>query len=75
MNTRISTACLTLILGSLAYGQRPPGPGVTVDWNRVENRIAWFGTWKAGLAAARQTGRPILLVSAAPHCHDISGVW
>jgi hypothetical protein len=45
MSTRITTTFLTLILGSLgygqrAYGQRRPGPGVTVDWNRVENRIA-----------------------------------
>ena len=28
-----------------------------------------------GLAVAKSTGRPILLVSAAPHCHGISGIW
>ena len=37
--------------------------------------IAWFGTWKQGLAEAGRTGRPILLVSAAPHCHNVSGLW
>ncbi len=37
--------------------------------------VAWYGTWEGGLAAARKTGRPILLLSAAPHCHNISGIW
>ena len=38
-------------------------------------RIAWYSTLKQGLAVAKTTGRPILLVSAAPHCHGISGIW
>jgi hypothetical protein len=37
--------------------------------------ITWFGTWKQGLAEAKRTGRPILLISAAPHCRNISGLW
>ena len=28
-----------------------------------------------GVAEAKRTQRPILLVSAAPHCHNISGIW
>ena len=39
------------------------------------NGIQWFATWKAGLAEAQQTGKPILLVSAAPHCAGVSGIW
>ena len=39
------------------------------------DRIAWYSTLKQGLAVAKTTGRPILLVSAAPHCHGISGIW
>lgn len=38
-------------------------------------KIAWFGTWKGGLAEAQRTGKPILLVSAAPQCHNVPGVW
>lgn len=38
-------------------------------------KIAWYGTWTEALAEARRTGRPILLISAAPHCHNVSGVW
>ena len=38
-------------------------------------KIAWHGTWAEGLAEAGRTGRPILLIAAAPHCRNISGVW
>ncbi|MEO1994173.1 MAG: hypothetical protein ABGZ17_02755 [Planctomycetaceae bacterium] len=38
-------------------------------------KIAWHGTWKGGLAEAARTGKPILLVSAAPQCHSVPGVW
>ena len=54
-------------------GGRPPGPGVV---NPVKGeRIAWFGTWEGGFAEAQRTKRPIMLVSAAPHCHEVPGVW
>jgi len=38
-------------------------------------KIAWHGTWQGGLAEAKRTGKPILLVSAAPQCHNVPGVW
>ena len=37
--------------------------------------IAWYGTWEQGLAEAQRSGRPILLMSAAPRCHDVPGLW
>ena len=37
--------------------------------------IEWYGTWERGLAEAKRSGRPILLVAAAPHCKNISGIW
>ncbi len=52
-----------------------PHPEVTVDWSQVENRIAWYGTLEGGLRAAKATGRPILLISGAPHCQLVPGVW
>lgn len=52
---------------------RPPGPGL-VEPSKGDH-IAWFGTWEAGLAEAQRTQRPILLVSAAPHCHNVPGIW
>ena len=40
-----------------------------------EAGIAWYSTWEQGIRVARSTGRPILLLAAAPHCHGISGLW
>jgi Spy/CpxP family protein refolding chaperone len=37
--------------------------------------IAWFASWSDGLKEAQRTGKPILLVSAAPHCAGVSGIW
>lgn len=37
--------------------------------------IAWYATLERGLAEARRTGKPILFLSAAPHCGGISGIW
>ncbi|MFT7485764.1 MAG: hypothetical protein ACI9F9_001614 [Candidatus Paceibacteria bacterium] len=72
---------LSLMGLSVAQGRRagdstgPPRPEPTVDWSAVDQRIAWFGTLEPALAAAKQTGRPILLVSGAPACHDVPGIW
>ncbi|MBC8324788.1 MAG: hypothetical protein H8E27_04100 [Verrucomicrobia subdivision 3 bacterium] len=39
------------------------------------DKIAWFGTWQGGLAEAQRTGKPILLISGAPQCQTVPGVW
>ncbi|MGC4042469.1 MAG: hypothetical protein QM758_01545 [Armatimonas sp.] len=41
----------------------------------TEGGIVWFGSLKAGLAEAKRTNRPVLLLSAAPQCHGIPGIW
>ena len=38
-------------------------------------KVAWYGTLQAARAEASRTGKPILLQSAAPHCHDVPGIW
>lgn len=45
------------------------------DDSKITPRIAWYGTLESGLAEAKRSGRPILLVSAAPHCTGVSGIW
>lgn len=45
------------------------------DSPQLEPRIAWYGTLKSGLAEAERSNRPILLVSAAPHCTGVPGIW
>ncbi len=37
--------------------------------------IQWYATLDRGLAEANRTGKPILFVSAAPHCAGVSGMW
>lgn len=41
----------------------------------LEPKIAWFGRLSDGLAEAKRTNRPILLVSAAPQCEGVPGIW
>lgn len=56
----LKTLLMTLLLGQLT---------------RAEGGIQWYASWDSGLSQARKSGRPILLVAAAPHCHNISGIW
>lgn len=51
----------------------PEGDQTKLDWDG--GGIQWYATWKQGLAEAQRSGRPVLLVSAAPHCSGVSGVW
>lgn len=37
--------------------------------------IGWIPTWDQAIAEARQTGKPILLIAAAPSCGGVPGVW
>ncbi len=53
------------VMGTLAFLVQDPPP----------ERIAWYGTWERGFQVAKATGRPILLLAAAPQCHGISGLW
>lgn len=41
----------------------------------AQTEIAWYSDWEQGLRAAKASGKPILLMSAAPQCKGISGVW
>lgn len=38
-------------------------------------RIQFYGTWTQAKAEAARLKRPILLLSAAPQCHGVSGIW
>ena len=58
--------CLSLLLFATA--------NVTAEENPT-NRIAWHGSLEKGLALAKKTNRPIFLVSGAPSCLGVPGVW
>ena len=69
------TALALLLMLVPAAAQRsggpPPDPGT---WSGAAE-IAWYGTWEGGLAEARASERPILLMSAAPQCRGVPGMW
>jgi hypothetical protein len=55
---------------------RPEPPDGRQSLQDVKSQaIQWFATWQSGLKEAQRSGRPILLVSAAPHCAGVPGVW
>lgn len=60
----INLSLVTLFAASLFPPVHAAGP-----------KIAWYGQLKDGLAEAKRSGRPILLVSAAPQCQNVSGMW
>jgi hypothetical protein len=80
--------CSALLLpAGLGFAQ-PPGRGgppprgggptdaaLSTPWKAPDVGVQWFTSWEAAKAEAGKTGRPILLVSAAPHCAGVSGLW
>ena len=65
-----------LMLGPASLAQRPGPPGPpSGPIPSAQGGIVWYGALREGFAEARRTNRPILLVSAAPHCHNVSGIW
>lgn len=63
----------TMVLSGVAHAQ--PGGPPSGPIPSGQGGIVWYGTLRAGVAEARRTNRPILLISAAPHCHNVSGIW
>ena len=43
--------------------------------NPAPKRITWYTDWGQALEEAGRTGRPLFLMSAAPRCHDVPGLW
>ena len=78
---------ILLVFGPLVLAQRPPqggrpggpgGPGGRGNQGPATAKgasIQWYATLDRGLAEAKRTGKPILFVSAAPHCAGVSGMW
>jgi hypothetical protein len=40
-----------------------------------DEKIAWYGNLEDGLRAARLTGKPVFLISAAVQCKGVSGIY
>ena len=56
----------------------PAGPsygGSIPSSRKVVSGIAWYGVLKDGLAEAKRTGKPILLITSAAQCNGVPGMW
>ncbi len=60
--------CLAASVAFAQDDQQGPSTGIPPG-------IVWHGVLQDGLAEAKESGKPILLVSAAPQCAGVSGMW
>jgi hypothetical protein len=61
-------------VGLLALG-RAESQTSEKEFPKSDALIPYYATLDRGLAEAKRTGKPILFVSAAPHCAGVSGMW
>ena len=86
-NLKLSTiVCLIVMMGSVCEAQQRQQPNAQQSKRRSmdvpdnpqeigESGIAWYTTWKSGLAEAKRSNRPIFFMSAATTCNGVSGVF
>ncbi|MEO1999666.1 MAG: hypothetical protein ABGZ17_30860 [Planctomycetaceae bacterium] len=85
-NTRIrrgaavfAAAAVMLMSRPIAAQLAPPTGasfgGSVPQSKQVVSGIAWYGVLQDGLAEAKRTGKPILLISAAAQCQGVPGMW
>lgn len=73
--------CLGLLCGFgyvIQKISRPQLNSVSEETKRFlakEGGIQWFGRLDQALQEAQRLNRPMLFVSAAPHCAGVSGIW
>ena len=78
MRTTTAIAAAGLLVaaaGEIRGEDKAPAPRAAVDAGLPPAGVQWFATWDLASKEAARTHRPILLVAAAPHCHEISGLW
>lgn len=56
-------------------GARPPLDPTEPGSAESTQPIAWYTDLFSGLEEAKRTGKPILLMSAAPSCGGVPGMW
>ena len=76
----LSSALAALAAGGTASAQSAPPTeasygGSVPTSEKVVSGIVWYGVLEDGLAEAKRTGRPILLITAAAQCGGVPGMW
>ena len=68
----LTAALFATLLSSLCFGQTE-SKSKTPD--SIPSGIAWYGVLTDGIAEAKATNRPIMILSAAPQCAGVPGMW
>ena len=68
---KLAALSIVAVFSIATYTTAAPQP----DDPKTTGGIQWYSTLDSGKAAAKETGRPILFLSAAPHCGGVSGAW
>ena len=76
----LSTVVAVVAISSPVNAQLSPptGPsfgGSVPNSKKIVSGIVWYGILKDGLAEAKRTGKPILLITAAAQCGGVPGMW
>jgi len=76
----LSATLAVLTASGPASAQLAPPTGASYGGSvptskKVVPGIAWYGVLKDGLAEAKRTGKPILLITAAAQCGGVPGMW
>ena len=73
---RITTLLLAALIAAPLSAQDRLGGGrdVTTE-GTTEPGIAWYGVLEHARQEAARTGKPILLMSGAPACSGVPGMW
>ena len=71
---------LLLMTTATVHAQLSPPTGSSYGGSvpnsrKVVTGIAWYGVLADGLAEAKRTGKPILLITAAAQCNGVPGMW
>ncbi len=66
--------CAAIVCTVTGIAQPGSHPNETGD-SGLPSGIVWYGKLEDGLNAAKISGKPILLLSAAPQCAGVPGMW
>jgi hypothetical protein len=71
-----AAALLSAVLASAACaeGGFPAAPAAPAPVG-LPAGVSWFTDLRAGLEEAKRSGRPVMLLAAAPSCGGVSGTW
>jgi len=73
---RITTLLLAALIAAPLFAQGRDGGSrnATIE-GTTEPGIAWYGVLEHARKEAARTGKPILLMSGAPACSGVPGMW